>query len=343
MELLLVIALLAGQGARVDGLDALTKKSLRGGPWTITSVTAPMEGIGKNDYYSEAPYWWPDPKDPKAPFLRRDGETYPQRFDAHRKLLGQMSEGLLGLGLRAALLGDKEALRKGEEAARVWFLDPATRMNPHLEYGQAIRNRNTGRGAGIIDTRSLIWAVEGLRRLEEVKGFTAEERAGLRAWFREYSRWLTESKIGAIEGRAKNNHGTWWAGQVLAFAHYTGDRALRDRVYAQVKERMIPGQISANGACPEEEARTRSLSYSAMNLDGWTVVATLAGRDGVDVWEYKSGGSGSIRDAVNYVAPFVAAPETWKKQQISKFDGAKVLFVRLDRAARGEKLPALLP
>ena len=113
MELLLVIALLAGQGARVEGLDALTKKSLRGGPWTITSVAAPTEGLAKNDYYSEAPYWWPDPKDPKAPFLRRDGETYPQRFDAHRKLLGQMSEGLLGLGLRAALLGDKDALRKG--------------------------------------------------------------------------------------------------------------------------------------------------------------------------------------------------------------------------------------
>jgi hypothetical protein len=43
------------------------------------------------------------------------------------------------------------------------------------------------------------------------------------------------------------------------------------------------------------------------------------------------------------VAPFVAAPEIWKKQQISKFDPAKVLFVRLDRAARGEPLSALLP
>jgi hypothetical protein len=184
--------------------------------------------------------------------------------------------------------------------------------------------------------------VEGLRRLEEASAFTPEERAGLRKWFAAYTKWLMESKIGETEGRAKNNHGTWWAAQVLAFAHYTGDRGRRDKVYAQVRERMIAGQIRADGSCPEEEARTRSLSYSAMNLDGWTVVATLAARDGVDVWTFKKNGSGSIRDAVSYVTPFVAAPETWKRQQITKFDGSKVLFVPLDRAARGESLGSVL-
>ncbi len=342
MELLLLVSLLAGPGETVEGLDASTRAALKNGPWTITSVAAPAAGISKNDYYSEAPYWWPDPKDPSAPFLRRDGETYPQRFDKHRRLFGEMYKNLLALGLRASLLQDKRALRHGEEVARVWFLREATRMNPHLEYGQAIRNRNSGRSAGIIDTRGLIWAVEGLRRLEEAGGFTAAERVALRAWCAAYARWLTESKIGAAEGRAKNNHGTWWAGQVLALAHYSGDRALRERVYLQVKERMIPGQIRANGACPEEEARTKSLSYSAMNLDGWAVVATLAKRDGVDLWEYKSGGSGSIRDAVRYVSPFVVAPETWTKKQIAPFDGKNLLFVVLDRAARGEAV-RLLP
>ncbi len=341
-ELLLVIALLTAPGPAAEGLDAATRSALRAGPWTITSAAAPGVGLAKNDYYSEAPYWWPDPKDPKAPFVRRDGETYPERFDKHRRLLGEMSKNLLALGLRASVLGDKEALRRGEEVARVWFLRDATRMNPHLEYGQAIRNRNTGRGAGIIDTRVLIWAVEGVRHLEAAGGFSAAERAALRGWFSDYSRWLTESKLGTAEGRAKNNHGTWWAGQVLAFAHYTGNRELRERIYAQVKERMIPGQIRADGSCPEEEARTRSLSYSAMNLDGWAVVATLAGRDGISLWDYRSGGSGSIRDAIAYVKPFLAAPATWKKQQITRFDGENVLFVALESASQ-RRLSRLLP
>jgi hypothetical protein len=340
-ELLLVIALLAGPGEKVKGLDAATRTALQAGPWTITSVPPPAAGLHRNDYYSEAPYWWPDPKDPKAPFLRRDGETYPQRFDKHRRLLGEMGKNLLALGLRASLLADKQALRKGEDVARVWFLNEQTRMNPHLEYGQAIRNRNTGRGAGIIDTRVLIWAVEGVRQLEAAGAFTAAERAALRAWFSDYTRWLTGSELGRTEGLAKNNHGTWWTAQVLAFAHYTGDRATRERLYGQVKERMIPGQIRADGSCPLEEARTRSLSYSAMNLDGWTVLATLAERDGVSLWDYKSGGSGSIREAIRYVAPYVAAPANWKKQQISRFDAGNVLFVALERGARGERAEAI--
>lgn len=332
-ELLLVVALLAGPGAKVDGLDAATVKALRAGPWTVTSVAAPMAGADRHAYYSEAPYWWPDPANPGGPFVRRDGEFFPERFDKHRKMIGEMSQTLLALGLRASLLGDKAAVRRGAEVARVWFLNGDTRMAPHLEYGQAIRGRNTGRGAGIIDTRSLIWAVEGLRRLEGAGAFSAEERAGLREWFRAYTKWMRESKIGAKEGLAKNNHGTWWAAQVLAFSTYTGEG--REWVYEQARGRMIPGQIRADGSCPEEEARTRSLSYSAMNLDGWAVVAHYAGRDGVELWGYRAKGAGSIRDAVGYLRPFVAAPGTWKKQQISKFDGGRI-FVRLEGAARGE-------
>ena len=37
---------------------------------------------------------------------------------------------------------------------RGWFLDPAMLMNPSLLYAQAISGRFTGRGIGIIDTRS---------------------------------------------------------------------------------------------------------------------------------------------------------------------------------------------
>jgi len=192
-DLLLVIALLADPGASAEGLDRATRSALAAGPWTITSAPAPSRLPAKNDYYSEAPYWWPDPKDPAAPFIRRDGEVYPQRFDAHRRLLGEMSKNLLALGLRASILKDAAALRKGEEVARVWFLDDATRMNPHLRFGQAVRGRNDGRSAGIIDTRSLIHAVEGIRHLEAAGAFSKPERAALRAWFADYTKWLTES------------------------------------------------------------------------------------------------------------------------------------------------------
>ncbi len=39
---------------------------------------------------------------------------------------------------------------------RAWFVDEATRMNPNLQYAQAIQGRFTGRGIGIIDTLHLV-------------------------------------------------------------------------------------------------------------------------------------------------------------------------------------------
>ena len=66
--------------------------------------------------------------------------------------------------------------RYSEHAARhlrAWFVDPDTRMAPHLRYAQAIHGVSPGRGTGIIDTihlvevaRALEVAREGARPVE---------------------------------------------------------------------------------------------------------------------------------------------------------------------------------
>lgn len=319
MKFWLLIGLAARLGAEAD-LRQLADRALRDGPWTVTTGRPAMK-IPVNDYYSEAPYWWPDPQDATAPYIRRDGETNPKRFQANRQALGRMSQAVLALGMAAERWPEGAYAERGGEVVRVWFLRPATRMNPHLEYGQAVRGRNTGRGAGIIDTRDLIYVVEGIRLLEARKVFTPAEREGLRDWFRQYARWLTTSEIGLAEKNSGNNHANWWSAQVAAYAHYAGDEAMRRMVYAHFRNTLVPQQIRGDGSAPREESRTRSLSYSAFSLDALLVVCYYAGLDGEDLLEV-----GNLAAARRYLTPFVLDPSSWKKQQIVPFTAADHFF-----------------
>ena len=52
-------------------------------PITITALSSPRSQGGKHDYFSEGDYWWPDPKIPAGPYIRRDGYSNPANFNDH--------------------------------------------------------------------------------------------------------------------------------------------------------------------------------------------------------------------------------------------------------------------
>src|SRR6516165_9868213 len=123
-------------GPAADVVRANADAALAAGPWSVTTHRPNDVPAGPNDYYSEGPYWWPDPKNPGGPYIRKDGRRNPERFMGNRTDLGNMSTAVLALGMGGFLLGDR---RCGEHAAVVlstWFVDAKTRMNPNLEYGQ---------------------------------------------------------------------------------------------------------------------------------------------------------------------------------------------------------------
>jgi alginate lyase len=233
------------------------RRYLREAPLTITSFPAARSAGGKHDYSSEGDYWWPDPANPSGPYIQRDGLTNPGNFTDHRLALIRLSVQMPALS--AAWLITKEESYAAHAAAhlRAWFVDETTRMNPNLEFAQAIHGRTAGRGIGIIDTVHLVEVARAAAALEGSKSFASDVGDKVKRWFSEYLSWITTSPHGIEEREARNNHGTCWVLQVTEFARYTENAELVRFSRKRFTSVLVPNQIAPNGSFPLE-LRARS-------------------------------------------------------------------------------------
>ena len=95
----------------------------------------------------------------------------------------------------------------------------------------------------------------------------------------------------------------------------------------------LAAQIEPDGRQPRELARTRSWSYSVMNLDGWFTIAALARETGVDLWNFRTDDGRSLRAALDYLVPFAEGARLWPDAQITPFEPRDLLPL-IDRAAQ---------
>ncbi|MFH1566673.1 MAG: alginate lyase family protein [Gemmatimonadota bacterium] len=310
------------------------------GPFSVMDKEPLPPSGDRHDYLSYGPYWWPDPARPDGlPYVRRDGEVNPDSERGDRRALGELVGAVRTLAL-AYFYSDHEPY--AERAAlllRTWFLHEATRMSPNLEYGQAIPGRCAGRGIGIIDTRELGALVDAVGLLAGSPAWTADDEAGLRAWASAFLDWLLTSAHGRYESSQANNHGTWYEVQVLSLALFV-DRAEcgRNAAEGRVFERLR-AQVEPDGSQPLELARTRSLSYSAMNLQGFFELADLAAHYGVDLWQYQSADGRSLRRATAWLLDRALGAGPWPAEQITEFDPTHLVPL-LRRAGVAWGLPA---
>jgi len=313
---------------RAPLIDKLAADALSAGPWSVTyhRPSGLNVNAGPNDYVSEGPYWWPDPKNPSGPYIRKDGQRNPARFEGNRNDLGKMCDAVLALGMGAFLLGKAGCADHANQVLSVWYVDPKTRMNPNLQHGQMVRGISTGRGTGIIDTVSLIHAVQGVVLLEMAGGLDAGVAQGVRRWFADYLKWLNTSQYGLDEKKSGNNHATWWTAQAASFAAFTGDAAAQRMCWDHYRNYLVPEEIKPDGSCPREEERTDSLSYSSMNLDAFATVCRLAQMAGVNLWNFRTNKGIGVETSFNYLMPYVMHPEKWTKQEIGKYSADGYVF-----------------
>ncbi len=299
--------------AAIDRHRILTaaNRCLREPPVTITSFFCPRSAGGRHDYYSEGDYWWPNPKDPAGPYIQRDGYSNPGNFTADRQALIRLSLQLPALAAAWLLTRDRRYAAHAVEHLRAWFVAPATRMNPNLEYAQAIHGITTGRGIGIIDTIHLVEVVRSIPFLERSSEFPPAEQRQVRQWFADYVHWMTTSKNGIAEREAKNNHGTCWVMQVAEFAAYTDNRALTDFCRARFRQVLVPNQIAADGSFPLELRRTKPYGYCLFNLDAMATVCQILSTPRDNLFSFALPDGRGFAKAVAFLFPFIADKSRW--------------------------------
>lgn len=282
-------------------------------PVTITAVANPRSPGGPHDFSSEGDYWWPNPKNPDGPYIRRDGETNPANFLGHRRLLFAFARDFGALAAAYDLTRDERFAAGAVAHLRAWFVDPATRMNPNLQYAQSIRGVSTGRATGLIDTVHLAEVALGIRVLQVSPSFDAPTQVAVKAWFRDYQQWLQTHPYGIEEGNAANNHGTCWALQVACFARLGDDRATIQELRRRFKEVILPKQMAADGSFPLELARTKPYGYSLFNLDVMSALAVVLSYSREDLMTFKLEDGRSMVRGVEFMAPFIADKGAWRR------------------------------
>jgi hypothetical protein len=288
----------------------------------------------KHDYMSMAPYFWPNPATPNGlPFVNRDGQVYPESRKDHDGLrMQQTISRVHALALAWYLSRDAQYAQAAAKHLRVFFLDAATKMNPNLNFAQAVLGVSDGRNFGIIDSRDMPALVDAIRLLEGAPGWSVRDTEGMTVWCRAFLTWLLESKNGTEERLTTNNHGVFYDEQVAALALFVGDSAIAKRTLGESARARIADQIDKDGKQNRELERTRPLHYTLFNLDAFTMLAEMGRHVGVDLWHWTAPNGGSIRKALLFAAPYADSTVKFPKADIAE-NGASEFVPPYRRAA----------
>ncbi|MCI4670675.1 MAG: alginate lyase family protein [Bacteroidia bacterium] len=311
----------------VIDLDKRATQLLTTKPYTILDKKLIPPSGDKHDYYSLGIYWWPNPETPDGlPYIRKDGIKNPEYNDYDGVSLHKMADAVHILSLAYFFTEKEEFAAKSTELIHTWFVNPATKMNPHLEYGQAIPGIVEGRGIGIIETGNFLKVINGVGMLKGSKSYSKELDLELKNWFKTYNEWLVSSEKAWDERRWHNNHGSSYDSQVASYSMFVGEDSIARLILDSVAIKRISRQIEPDGSQPWELERTKSMTYSIKNLNHLFENAILGEYYGIDLWNYESSDGRSIKKAVKFLIPYMLGEKKWTYTQLGGIESRMKAF-----------------
>jgi hypothetical protein len=326
--------LLAGDAqlaAALARVKMLADTALTAGPWSVMDKTTTPPSGNKHDYLSLARYYWPSASANGCPYTRKDGQTNPEtsgnKYD-HASRHAAM-DAIHDLAVTWYFTGEARYAERAALVARTWFLSAATAMNPNVNFGEGVPCLRDGTDTGVLNWTELLGeTLDGIAILDTgAPGWSAADQMALRTWMTALLGWMQTSALGKEEGRATNNHGTWYDVGVSQLMLYLGQGDAA-RTLLQAGTKRIAAQIQNDGSQPEELARTNTWGYANWNLEGFCLLAHTASHVEVDLWNYTAPGGGSIAKAADYLIDgAVKGKSAWVHPQILPFEPSWPLSV----------------
>jgi hypothetical protein len=312
-------------------------KALQEGPFSVMEKKHVPPGGDKHDYMSLAPYHWPDPtKKDGLPYIRKDGQTNPEVKEyKDKEYMPKLCEMVKTLALAYYFSDEEKYAEHATRLLKVWYLDPQTKMNPNMNFAQAIKGVNTGRGAGLIDARHFMKVIDGVGLLQSSKYWTTANQKGMQQWFADFLNWMQTSAIGKDEMEAKNNHGTYYDALRLSIALFIDNKDQAKDIVSNVTKRLDK-QMDAEGKFPLEMQRTIALHYNVFDLEAFYMAAAMAEKTGFDLWNYTGPSGASLKKGFDFLHPYVSGQKQWTGQQIKPYpfeEGYVLLLISADKYA----------
>ncbi len=304
-------------------LTNLADSALVAGPWSVMDKTSTVSK-DEHDYYSLATYYWPNPKTANhCPYIHKDG-----RWGPTVATTGDLTawthtwQAISNLTLAWWYTGKDTYAARAELLIRTWFLNPATRMNPNMNFAQVVPCTTTGTKEGTLEmSQAITQVLDGLAILNTgAPGWTTSDQSGMNTWLGTYLTWSTTSSLGKAESKATNNHGTWKDLQDAAIAYYLGRTSTATTLVSSVRTNRIAKQIDGAGKQPMELSRTRPWHYVNYNLQGLIRLAELGHKLGINLWAYTAPKGGSLTKAVDFLIPYATKDKAWTFSDLDVFD-----------------------
>ncbi|CAG8555342.1 7611_t:CDS:2 [Funneliformis mosseae] len=289
-------------------------------PYSVINTTVIPPNGDKREYFSYAPYSWPncdgipnvtDPQT-QCPYETRDGKTNPDVKNLSdpsdsRKMIDSVVSLSISYELNDGDIAENFA-RKAVQLLDVWFVNENTSMLPDVNYGQVQRGPGEwkGREEGILDLRFYVYIPIAIKILEKSSAWSDYVEKGLRKWFSDFSNWLMNSELGKGVAKRSNNHATFYIAALATYLDFAGRTDEAKNVIKTFVDTTFQDTILKSGEQPKESKRTKPFHYQCFNLEALTYIAILSQKiNGINLWETKTKFGGTIQNAVDFLVDLV--------------------------------------